>query len=494
MLRVLSPLLLFSAATGQDPQTCESHGASLLQLSSERTSFLQTTSGGNRTGHGAGEDEVDWSHGHASWLSARSSDSALWTRPNHCDRAALDGSAPLTTLFGVTEFWHEIQERRRALGKSDGEQLEVHVLGAAYPFEGRADWSLLARRRPANMSGVRVVLVLGTPWQADNVPSMQTAKEWDPDLSLVQVEVATDASAKSRSAIREPEKCFGSDGDASFLKKDLCRKHGSGLEVVCVEKYYQDAVDELAEPDLIMMFSPGFPQLGRRSWDATLRRILAENVPIMVADLLQVRPDAPLRPGPGAAWDVELTSLPVGNSGEMLHAVAGEDAMTLLAMRGYGAHSLGARRNPFPLLIAEGSGRPVIHKNAVLQVFCGWTPTEASNDMPSAAESMHNAEVVRAARLDELSPAGKEFEDSLLTPTSRAYDESMWRFYKDGIREVVQRYEAQKPQRSDSAYTAKLENLGLYGSARRERPWSTEDWIFLLKDLDVGRQMMDEYF
>merc|ERR1719473_1427632 len=74
--------------------------------------------------------------------------------------------------------------------------------------------------------------------------------------------------------------------DDSFRVADLCKDHGNGLEVVCVEKYYQEVSAELPKPDLVAMFSPGFPQIARRSWDTVLQKLLQMEVPIMVGDLL----------------------------------------------------------------------------------------------------------------------------------------------------------------------------------------------------------------
>merc|ERR1719331_2750728 len=102
----------------------------------------------------------------------------------------------------------------------------------------------------------------------------------------------------------------------SFKKSELCRNHGNGLEVVCVEKYYQEASADLPKPDLVVMFSPGFPQLGRRSWDQVLRPLLDSTVPIMVNDIFNsgekvknvYDTTGKTIPAPGSKW-ADMTGL-----------------------------------------------------------------------------------------------------------------------------------------------------------------------------------------
>merc|ERR1719171_1572189 len=217
---------------------------------------------------------TDWSHGVAAWKAAiPDADQRLWKDENECDVRALRGSAPLTVLFGVSTFWQQIREWQGARsvadqGASDGHTLEVHVLGAAYPFEGRSDWSLLAARRPPGVSKVRVVLVLGTPWHTDNVPPEEGRKrELLLDISAPRVHKRSAPKAGRWDQKKEMIVCENDHElkrmDAAFHKKDLCKNHGNGLEVVCIEKHYQDVSATLPRPDVAVMFSPGFPQLAR---------------------------------------------------------------------------------------------------------------------------------------------------------------------------------------------------------------------------------------
>merc|ERR1719262_665460 len=80
--------------------------------------------------HNAGRT---WSAGRASWQAAW--DHELWDQPNACDPTVLQSSAPLTVLFGLSSIWERIRQRREAGGLTE-KPLEVHVLGASYPFEG----------------------------------------------------------------------------------------------------------------------------------------------------------------------------------------------------------------------------------------------------------------------------------------------------------------------------------------------------------------------
>lgn len=440
---------------------------------------------------------VDWARGAASWqLNSSFGEEKLWTQPNYCDTRVLHSSAPLTVLFGVSTFWDEIKHRRASLVETGNlatdKPLEVHVLGAAYPFEGRSDWSLLASRRPADVPGVRVVLVLGTPWHMDNVPTMTKAKEFDEQRSfLFQV------AAK----VRKPEtgkfkggaiKC-ANDGslageDESFRKADLCRDHGNGLEVVCVEKYYQDVQADLPKPDVVAMFSPGFPQIARRSWDQVLRSLLATEVPIMVCDLLYsesvdkvfVNGKDKSITAPGKKWSVKPSRM--------------EDGMTLRTMRAYGARKLGSYRNPFPILIKKHSD-DVTAKNAVLQVFRGRLSTAKPFKFPSEKAIERRKKKIAALDLQHLmddESSAEEIKTSMLIPTSKAYDKAMWQLYRKQIREWVEdrMSKRSKGKPLEESWISTVEELGLTGKQRRRKPWKLNDWIFVLSKLKVA----DEFF
>lgn len=447
---------------------------------------------------------VDWASGKASWkqaTQATSGDERLWTQPNFCDSRVLHSSAPLTVLFGVSTFWDEIKHRRASLAQVDGatatasKPLELHVLGAAYPFEGRSDWSLLASRRPADVPSVRVVLVLGTPWHMDNVPRMTMAKEFDENRSfLMQLGAAVRNTTRSKAP--ETGKISGGElkcdkkgdmtkEDKTFTKADLCKDHGNGLEVVCIEKYYQAVEAELPKPDAVVMFSPGFPQIARRSWDLVLRHVLSSEVPVMVCDLVYADsiPDA-FKNGKGkhvrsgGKWSVKRTRF--------------EDGMTLRAMRAYGARRLGAYRNPFPILIDRGHG-DFTAKNAVLQVFRGRLNHAKPWKFESAKKQEHRKKVIGDVKMQLDSPEDvKEIRDSMLVSTSKAYDRGMWQIYRDQIRDAVKEQIQKKKARNvtiDPKWMAMVEKMGLTGN-KRKKPWTLKEWVFVLEKLKVA----DEFF
>jgi len=487
-----------SAATiDQDPLQCQTQGANLLQTQQAvRRSVVAPPQAHTLNSR---VQSTSWAHGAASWQEASitDGDEDLWQRQNYCDARVLHSSAPLTVLFGISTFWSEIKKRRAALAliqapPSAGKPLEIHVLGSAYPFEGRSDWSLLASRRPPDVPAVRVVLVLGTPWHQDNVPVMNAAKEFDERRSFLmqfgaKVRKPEIGKIADNGAIQCRNK--GSLQDKTFAKADLCRDHGNGLEVVCIEKYYQECSAELPKPDAVVMFSPGFPQIARRSWDQVLQGLLAEEVPIMVGDLLysssvkSVFQKNKVAVSPGSKWAV---SEQVGGE----YGQVGEDGMTLNAMRAYGARNLGAFRNPFPILITRGS-HDVTAKNAVLQVFCGRVASAEPLTLPSKQAIQHRKKVVAAMDLqdsmDDASSA-EEIKSSMLLATSTAYDKAMWQTYQPEVAELVREFMARKRQRNkpiDKAWLLQVEKMGLTGKPR-QKPWNLEEWIFVLEKMKVA--------
>lgn len=367
--------------------------------------------------------------------------------------------------------------------------LTIHVVGAAYPFEGRSDWGLLASHRPKSISGVRVVLVLGTPWQVDNVAFMDN-EEADPFAFLQTGQIRNQRRHPSKATWDDKNDrlmCNNSEMlelDREFRKEDYCRDHGDGLEVVCVEKYYQEVYDDLPSPDAVVMFSPGFPQLGRRSWDAPLRRLLDDNVLLMVADLLKsdtswgemFQSSGHEATMPGHAWPVQRRSM--------------EDGMTLIALDAYGTRRLGSWRNPFPLRVKQRHRK--VAKNAVLQAFRGRRDGHSSLDeMPSAALVEDDAVLVRGADWTEIFEGeveiGREFRDSMLTPVSFAYERAMRELYEGDLRKLVL-------ERGLASFSPKqratIERMGLAGVAgrkRRDRPrWSAREWLFCLTELEAS--------
>jgi len=464
-------LLLVTMVLGDDPMVC----SSVMQLA---TSLKP---------RGKDLAQTNWEHGSAAWREARASvagnRTGLWYKPNACDSDVLHASAPLTVLFSVTLFWQEIQARRATVG-STSKPLEVHVLGASYPFEGRANWALLSKSRPPHVPGVRVVLVLGTPFQSDNVPPLANTPN-----SLLQLQEQRKQPAAGRWNDRLSEIVCNGDGkwgtrviDQGWSKAELCRDHGNGLEVVCLEEYYSDAKKKLPRPDMAVLFSPGFPQLERRSWDAELRWMLADAVPIMVSDII-IRPDwgrvvqqsGQLVPH-GAEWDVDND----------------EPEMTLSTMRNYGARTLGAFRGPSPIIHAEHSN--VMAKNAIVQMFQGYGPAQLPIPPPSPEDI-----AVDTPFLEKVDWAGLRIwhglERSLKTAVSKPYDRACQEFYAPQIRELA---EVEGLCTSLAQGTiARLRDLGLCGAAGKpghqstSTQWTVKDWIFIIEVLNVNGSVFD---
>jgi len=419
---------------------------------------------------------VSWSSGKDSWEDARNDfgDRDLWDKPNACDPQVLRSSAPLSVLFGLTNIWERVHQRREAAGRL-GQPLEVHVLGAAYPFEGRSDWSLLSKRRPAEVPKVRVSLILGTPFQSDNVPPMHKQPN-----ALLQI---TPKSGKW-SAHKEELICKGSGKwgtasvDQGWKKEDVCKDHGNGLEVVCVEKFYQDVRTDLAHPDLAVMFSPGFPQLGRRSWDPVLIGLLNDKVPTMLSDVianpswgynLKVRQLGPKPVPPGGPW----------NSAREI----GEDYETSLAMKKFGAQKLLDRRGPFPILHFEDDG--TLAKNAVIQVYEGYksnrkpTPplSQAFVEKYNAAFDKVNWSEIKGDHCDE-----HEMKSIFKFPTSRPFDNAVRAKYLPDLKRKALRRQAQFTDKQ----RARLVKYGLLESGdpkQKPKRWGLKAWVFIMQTI-----------
>jgi len=435
-------------------------------------------------GDGSGVISVaDWGAGEASWQGARRvtmmAETKLWDEENVCDPRAVKSSAPLTVLFGISKFWNVLRRQRHERRRSG--PLEIHVIGASYPFEGRSDWSLLASRRPPDVPGVRVILILGTPWQDDNLPELKHAST-PPDIELVDLNANIKKhhpvggrwkDGKVRCASDEALKQY----DAGFARSDLCRDHGNGLEVVCLEKFYQDV--NLPIPDLAVMFSPGFPQLARRSWDRVLQDLLDRDVMMLVSDEVSGNSLGSMFTDDGAK-EIEL-------GGDLAPSLQyhGENTDTLIAMQAYNAQRLGSQRNPFPLLVAERD--EVIAKNAVVQVFQGRTAGAERESLPLA--SVLNSDIAAVKGFDWGSLHDKDYarqvESSLLIPVSPAYERACRTVHE---KDVFHSFERKGLQPFNSEERVYLQELGLVsGTGKQVQPgrWGPKAWLFFLKKLNA---------
>lgn len=432
-----------------------------------------------------GQRLAAWSSGKAAWKSARKElgDQELWDKPNSCDPRVLRSSAPLTVLFGLSTIWDRMQHRREADGVAD-KPLEVHVLGAAYPFEGRSDWSLLAAQRPPEVPKVRVSLVLGTPFQSDNVPPLHNQP--NSFLGLRNDTAAGRWSDKRSEIICEGGGQWGTESlDKNWSKADLCRDHGNGLEVVCIEKYYQDVRDQLPKPDIAVMFSPGFPQLARRTWDDVLVRLLNNKVPALISDVtvmpswgykLSVPAFGKQPIIPGARWNPKESKN------------IGEDWQTWLAMKKYGAYRAKARRGPFPILHKEDG--QILAKNAVVQIYHGYKPSRKPVQLPSADDIAKYHQLFQTANWESLGndrcPVS-ELKKALAFPTSKPFDDAVREMYIGDYQQTAKRHNAHSPFKEKEL--AILSKYGLLqGKAdnvakRKIKRWRLKAWLFIFKNL-----------
>merc|ERR550532_1370967 len=113
---------------------------------------------------------LDFKHGDAAWQERKAellqrfpaAYSGESTKRTDKDPVVLAATAPLTVLYILSHY------SDRIFSNGVPELIRVHVPGAAYPFEGRGDWSLLSNTIPSG-SKLEVSLILGTPDQEDMV-------------------------------------------------------------------------------------------------------------------------------------------------------------------------------------------------------------------------------------------------------------------------------------------------------------------------------------
>jgi len=428
------------------------------------------------------EEDESWSSGSASWKAARAIEGGdhLWDLPNACDHKVLRSSAPLTVLFALSGIWKRVHKRTRP-----GKPLEIHVLGASYPFEGRSDWSLLAAHRPAEIPGIRVSLILGTPFQSDNVPPLSGQPN-----ELLQTRAGINPAAGKWSN-REGELICDGDGkwgtaemDRNWSKGELCRNHGNGLEVVCIESMYQDVRAELHRPDLAVMFSPGFPQLVRRSWDEALIGLLNDQVPTVISDVVSL-----------PSWGKELKVSEFGSESVLPgdrwdpSAGIGEDWLTWSCLKHYGAFKVTARRGPFPILHKENGA--VLAKNGVVQIYEGFEPNKQPIQPVSPNYKKSWKEEFDKIDWQSISDPDcflQELKSVFSMPTSRPFDNALREFYKGRLRrEAHKRYDS-----FSTSQRSKLVEVGLLKGSEphgKRRHWGLQEWIFILQTL--GCRWMD---
>eukprot|EP00419_Tripos_fusus_P029720 CAMPEP_0172709784 /NCGR_PEP_ID=MMETSP1074-20121228/55272_1 /TAXON_ID=2916 /ORGANISM="Ceratium fusus, Strain PA161109" /LENGTH=146 /DNA_ID=CAMNT_0013533091 /DNA_START=22 /DNA_END=458 /DNA_ORIENTATION=- len=127
-------------------------------------------------------------------------------------------------------------------------ELNIHLIGSTYLYEGLSDWNILARASPPDMHTVNVHLILGSPFGGDGKVQDKSGEtiHFDDDLSDEQVKLQPSFSQIS------PKKKYG----AKELRRKTCRSftHGSTkVKVHCHEKLYQNVMNEVPTPHLAFM-------------------------------------------------------------------------------------------------------------------------------------------------------------------------------------------------------------------------------------------------
>merc|ERR1712032_817360 len=102
-----------------------------------------------------------------------------------------------------------------------GGELNIHLIGSTYLYEGLSDWSILAKASPPDMHTINVHLILGTPFQDDGKVQDKSGEpiHFDNNLPMAQ------ATLQPSFAQISPNKKYG----AKELRSKTCRSltHGS---------------------------------------------------------------------------------------------------------------------------------------------------------------------------------------------------------------------------------------------------------------------------
>jgi len=330
---------------------------------------------------------TSFARGDLSWqerrseLSRRSPRSfALGTRPTNGDAVTLAAAAPLTVLYVLSRYFGRLFPNGTV-----PDVVRVHVPGASYPFEGRGDWGLLSEALPHGTQ-LEVSLIMGTPNQADQVPSVNMKQ----------------------------------------ARRSVCRAHGA-VNVACYENFYHHLTDQLALPHLAILFNPGFPQITRRSWDATLLWLLDQRIPCAVSSQVTSHKG---QLAAGEPWNARFTE------------TVDEDFAIDTTLMAYGAQMWGTTASPFPIVTArrdKSLGR--LLKNAVIAVFQGVQPGKVLPKQPPS--SLPLDEGIFLKNFDwgsfEDKTQNDEIRAGLETPVSSEYDTASNAVYLKSLEKMVAR-------------------------------------------------------
>jgi len=308
--------------------------------------------------------------------------------------------------------------------------IRVHVPGAAYPFEGRGDWSLLSKAVPSG-SKLEVSLMLGTPDHNDLVPETRRGM--------------------------------------NKMRQDTCRTQGD-VTVLCFEKYYQDVAGELPNPHLVVMFNPGFPQIVRRSWDATLRMLLKQRVPCAVSTQMTSHKGIPVG---GEPWSTKFTE------------EEDEEFPVHATLKAFGADIWGTTGSPFPI-VTQNMGGHLGHviKNGAIEIFQG---VQTGKQLSKAGSAISPAELLFLKNFDwtefeQITPLdGDEVREGLETPVSDAWEVGTDDSY---IKVLEQKQRRGEFNDLSEAVMKKVDHA--MKLMRQHKPLPAKAWLFLARYTDIN--------
>ena len=339
------------------------------------------------------------------------------------DPVVLAATAPLTVLYILSHY------SDRIFPNGLPELIRVHVPGAAYPFEGRGDWSLLSNAVPSG-SKLEVSLILGTPDHNDMVPELKRS--------------------------------------LNTLRRETCRTHGN-VSVLCFEKYYQQVAGELPTPHLVVMFNPGFPQIARRSWDATLLMLLKQRVPCAVSTQMTSHKGTPVG---GEPWSTNFTE------------EADEEFPVHATLKAFGADIWGTTGSPFPI-VSRDMGRVLGRalKNGAIEIFQG---LKAGKQLPKAGSARSPAELLFLKNFDwkdfaqETTLDGDEVREGLETPVSDA-----WEVATDDTYIKVLEQKQRRGDFEDLSQAVRKKIAHAMKLMRQHEPLPAKAWLFLAKHTEI---------
>eukprot|EP00747_Dinoflagellata_sp_TGD_P129895 gnl/TRDRNA2_/TRDRNA2_174758_c2_seq3.p1 gnl/TRDRNA2_/TRDRNA2_174758_c2~~gnl/TRDRNA2_/TRDRNA2_174758_c2_seq3.p1 ORF type:complete len:438 (-),score=34.55 gnl/TRDRNA2_/TRDRNA2_174758_c2_seq3:75-1388(-) len=191
---------------------------------------------------------------------------------------------PATLVYLLSEYEDSILKPSNRSARNDSGELNIHLIGASYLFEGLSDWKVLASTLPPYIRKVRVDLILGTPFQEDGPPT---------DAKGHRVEHEVGSEGQHQVPLLHPPVSLPQIGQEPYTAEGLrnmsCRTFtfpdfaSAVIDVKCQEHLYQDVWNSIPKADLAFMVNPGFPETFRRSYDGVLQYLLKHSIPTAVS-------------------------------------------------------------------------------------------------------------------------------------------------------------------------------------------------------------------